>query len=102
MRAALLKRGELEEARNALRSALFLEPRAWSAEYLLAGVLTREGKTSEATTAFDRALALLEDGPTLIKHVSDCSGIEPLCYTLDEALALCHKRRGSVRVKVRT
>lgn len=96
-----VKRSELDEAKAALRSALFLEPRAWSAEYLLAGVHAREGRAAEAQKAFDRALALLETSHAVLVYDSECAGIEPLCYTYDEALAACRKRRGTLREKVR-
>ncbi len=96
-----IKRSELEEAKTALRSALFLEPRAWSAEYLLAGVHARDGRTGDARGAFDRALSLLETANAILVYDSECTGIEPLCYTHEEALAVCRKRQGALREKVR-
>jgi tetratricopeptide (TPR) repeat protein len=86
-----LKQSALEPAKASLRSALFLEPRCWPGEYLLAGVLAREGREAEQGAALRRAEALLSRGDDLT-YTCDVSGIEPLCYTREQALSVCRAR----------
>jgi chemotaxis protein methyltransferase CheR len=90
-----LKRGALPAARKALRSALFLEPRAWAAEYLLSGIAARDGQAAEQSRALARALSLLESATAIVDHEADCAGIEPLCYTREEATSLCLSRQST-------
>jgi hypothetical protein len=92
-----LKQGSLGEARVSLRSALFLEPRCWASEYLLAGIHAREARHEEHVAALLRAETLLSGGETLFTPVSDTSGIEPVCYTPEQALSLCRARLKSLR-----
>jgi chemotaxis protein methyltransferase CheR len=90
-----LKRGALPAARKALRSALFLEPRAWAAEYLLSGIAARDNQPAEQSRALSRALSLLESAAAIVEHEADCAGIEPLCYTREEATSLCLSRQST-------
>ncbi len=92
-----LKQGNLTDARMSLRSALFLEPRCWASEYLLAGIHARESRHQEHLAALLRAESLLSGGEALISPVSDISGIEPVCYTRERALSLCQARLKSLR-----
>ncbi|MFT3924644.1 MAG: CheR family methyltransferase [Myxococcales bacterium] len=92
-----LKQGLFGEAKASLRSALFLEPQLWSAEYLMAGIHAREERRLEQRASLSRAENLLiriEPEPAL---VSDTTGIEPLCYNREQALAVCRSRLKSTR-----
>ncbi len=96
-----LKRGNLAQAAASLRSALFLEPKAWAAEYLMASIRVREGRPGEARASLATATRLLA-GDAVLSYQSDCDGIEPLCYTLDEARAACAQRGAALGDRTRT
>jgi chemotaxis protein methyltransferase CheR len=92
-----LKQGSLTDARASLRSALFLEPRCWASEYLLSGIDAREARHEEHVASLLRAESLLAGGEALVSPVSDITGIEPVCYTREEALSVCRARLKSLR-----
>ena len=92
-----LKQGAHAEAKASLRSALFLEPQLWQAEYLLSGIHAREERRPEQLSSLMRAEQLLlriEPGPFF---VSDTAGIEPICYNREQALSVCRARLKSIR-----
>jgi chemotaxis protein methyltransferase CheR len=59
------RRMRWEDARTTLRRALFLEPRAWLAAYLLFGCCLRLGEHDAARAEARRALLLLDDEGSL-------------------------------------
>jgi chemotaxis protein methyltransferase CheR len=92
-----LKQGSLSDAKASLRSALFLEPQSWCAEYLAAGIHAREGQLADQVAALSRAQSALMRVELPLVFLSDVSGIEPLCYTRDQALSLCLARLRSLK-----
>lgn len=92
-----LKQGALAEAKASLRSALFLEPQLWQAEYLLSGIYAREERRAEQLSSLARAEQLLLRLDPAPYFASDTAGIEPICYNREQALSVCRARLKSIR-----
>jgi tetratricopeptide (TPR) repeat protein len=91
------KLGDLTRAIHSFRHALFLDPRFWSAAFMLAGAQGRAGNPELQQRDLRRALELLEAGGASSAFTSYVEGMKDVCISPEEALRHCRRELGLAR-----
>lgn len=91
------KLGDLTRAIQSFRHALFLDPRFWSAAFMLAGAQGRAGNVELQQRDLRRTLELLEGGEAAAVFSSYVEGMKDVCISPDEALRHCRRELGLSR-----
>ena len=89
---AYRKLSDFDQAMEALRHALFLQPDLWCASFLLAGVLARLGRREQRVVQLQHTRALLEVGPRAAVFVSFVDGLRDVNLDPLQVKELCRQQ----------